>query len=90
MFADISEIMCSLLLATLTLNLLMQSGETKLTYIRLVAIHNSVVELYVHCTVKYTKMFLNNIVCVTSGLRIMSFVRHPIYSHKKCGAYWLL
>jgi hypothetical protein len=52
MFADFSETARSLLLATLPLNLLMQSGGTKLTYIMMVAIHNLVVELYVHCTVQ--------------------------------------
>lgn len=45
MFADFRETVCSLLLATLPLNLLTQSGGTKLAYIMIVAIHNLVVEL---------------------------------------------
>jgi hypothetical protein len=68
MFANFGATACSLLLATLPLNLLTQSGGTNLTYIMMVALHNLVVELYVHFTVKKTKMFLNNVVSVTSGL----------------------
>jgi hypothetical protein len=52
MFADFGESACSFSLATLPLNLLMQPGGTKLTYIMMVATHNLVVELYVQYTVQ--------------------------------------
>jgi len=67
-FTNFGATACSLLLATLSLNLLMQSGGTNMTYIMMVAIHNLVIEMYVYCTVKQTKMFLNNVASVTSGL----------------------
>jgi len=34
-------------------------------------------------------MFLN-IAAVTSGLQSVSFVGHPLCSHKKCGGYSLV